>query len=394
MKSDVLIIGAGIVGLATAYQILNKNPGLTVHILDKECKAALHQTSRNSGVIHSGIYYKPGSLKAKNCLEGKKAILSFCEQKNIPFRKVGKIIVATQKNELPLLEDLYQRGVANGLSIEKIGPEKIKEIEPHAHALEAIWVPECSIVSYAKIASNLCEDLKEKDAEFFFNSKVVSITHDNDLVRVVTHKEEFTTKQLINCAGLYSDSLVPKKFRKDFQIIPFRGEYFELESSRKNLVKGLIYPVKDPRFPFLGVHLTRMINGKVEAGPNAVLAMAREAYKKTDFNLNEFIQTLSFPGFWKMAFNYWNIGLYEMYRSFSKQAFVKDLQKLIPEITKNDLVPAKSGIRAQVVLKSGQLPDDFIFINEKNILHVVNAPSPAATASFAIGKHLANLVFP
>lgn len=380
MTYDYVVIGAGIVGLATAYQLKNLHPQASIVVLEKEVEPGLHQTGRNSGVVHTGVYYKPGSLKAANCILGRHELLKFCETANISFRKMHKVILATRPDELHTLEEIYKKGMANkvpGLSL--IGPEALKEIEPYATGLKVLLVPECHIIDYKKVAENLAEQLN-----VLYNTKVLKIVTKGSLFPVVqTTKGDFTCKFVINCAGLYSDRLAGKN-----RILPFRGEYYELK--RTDLVRGLIYPVPDPKFPFLGVHLTPMMNGKVEAGPNAVLAMGREGYTKG--NWRETTWTMRHRGFWKMAFKYWKAGLYELARSKSKALFLKDLQRLVPEIKSEDLISGNSGIRAQVVTQEGKLMDDFAFEREDRVLHVINAPSPAATASFAIGKAIAKMV--
>jgi L-2-hydroxyglutarate oxidase len=387
----VIIIGAGIVGLATGYQLLKARPDLKVIILEKEAEPAKHQTGNNSGVIHSGVYYKPGSLKAKNCTAGKEELLQFCSQFGIPTQKLGKVIVASQKDQLPRLDEIESRGKANGVKLERIGPSRLKEIEPQVQALEALWIPECSIISYKQVAKHLASEIQRMGGEIHFGESAEEIRQENDHILLLTSKNTYQATSLINCAGLFSDRIARKILGRKVthRILPFRGEYYELDSTKQHLVKGLIYPVPDPRFPFLGVHLTRMIDGKVEAGPNAILAMAREGYKKTDINFRDCLDTFTYPGFWKMALKYWQAGLYEMARSFSKKLFLRDLQQLVPSIEERDLSPGGAGIRAQVVTREGKLVDDFSILEEKRMVHVLNAPSPAATASFAIGRYVA-----
>lgn len=390
-KLDVVIVGSGIVGLAVGYQLLKSNRNLRMRILEKETEVAKHQTGNNSGVIHSGIYYKPGSLKANNCIEGRKELLVFCENFGIKVQKLGKVIVATDQQQLGRLSDIEARGKANGVALERACKARLKEIEPHVEALEGLWVPDCAIVSYKQVADRLALEFQKLGGELGLGEEVLSIG--NSLVR--TSKDEYHSKCTVNCAGLFSDRIAKGVFGEDEmpgKILPFRGEYYELCEAKKHLVRGLIYPVPDPRFPFLGVHLTRMIDGKVEAGPNAVLAMKREGYRKTDFDLKDCIDTLSFSGFWKMAASYWQAGLYEMARSFSKDLFLRDLQKLVPGIEKKDLEPAGAGVRAQMVTREGKTVDDFMIMERKDMIHVLNAPSPAATASFSIGKKIAALV--
>lgn len=391
-KLDVVIIGAGIVGLATGYQLLKLNPDLKVRILEKEDEVAKHQTGNNSGVIHSGIYYKPGSLKAKNCIAGKNELIEFCARFGIGVQKVGKVIVATDQAQLPRLTDIETRGRANGVEMERVCASRLKEIEPHVQAIEGLWVPNCSIVSYREVARKIGDEFQRLGGEICFQEVVQTINTKGSETYIQTSKQEHVTSFVVNCAGLFSDRIARASLGEEKvpnRILPFRGEYYELCQSKSSLVKGLIYPVPDPRFPFLGVHLTRMVNGKVEAGPNAILATAREGYRKSDFNFQDCIDVLSYPGFWKMAANYWKAGAYEVARSFSKKLFLKDLQKLVPAIEEKDLVPGGAGIRAQVVTREGKLVDDFSILEERNMVHVLNAPSPAATASFAIGRHIA-----
>lgn len=389
---DVVIVGAGIVGLATAYQLLLAKPGLKIAILEKEASPASHQTGRNSGVVHSGIYYKPGSLKAKNCIAGKKELLAFCERFGIETQQVGKVIIATNENEIPLLDEIAERGKANGVSLQKVDPFQLKEIEPYAQGKKALWIPECAILSYPAVARALVKEIGRLGGAVHFSQSVQKIETQQKKIKIETKNREFEASVLINCAGLFSDRLAQKALGKDAglgQIIPFRGEYYELSAEKRHLIKGLIYPVKDPRFPFLGVHLTRMIDGGVEAGPNAVLALAREGYKKSDINFKDCLEMVSFAGFWKMAAQHWTTGIYEILRSCSKKLFLRDLQKLVPNLEEKDLAAGNRGIRAQAVANNGKLIDDFAIVEEKKMIHVLNAPSPAATASFSIGRHIA-----
>lgn len=389
---DVVIAGAGIVGLATAYQFMQLHPEWKIQILEKEPKPAMHQTGRNSGVVHTGIYYKPGSLKAKNCIQGRKKLLSFCDQENIPYQKKYKLIVATRAEELPRLEELFIRGQANGVpDLAILSREQAIELEPNLDAIQALYVPHCHIVDYSLVAAGLCNWIQRNNGSIAFNEPLLEVLDGGRTC--IAKNEVYKTRIFINCTGLYSDRLAKKATGKTLhQILPFRGEYYELIPEKKNVVNGLIYPVPDPRFPFLGVHLTPMMNGKVEAGPNAVLAFAREGYRKTDFDWRDVKEILSYPGFWKMASRYWKSGVYEVARSTSKKLFLKDLQRLIPSLGENDLEPGGSGIRAQVVTNEGKLFDDFLFLQEDSMLHVLNAPSPAATASFAIGQTLVTMV--
>jgi L-2-hydroxyglutarate oxidase len=389
--TDILIIGGGIVGLATALKLKQANPHLTLILLEKESELAKHQTGNNSGVIHSGLYYKPGSLKAINCIKGYHLLLDFCKENEIPFELCGKVVVATSEEELPLLDNLFVRGQQNGLgNLRKLSQGELKEIEPHVNGIKGIFVPQTGIVDYTLVALKYGELLMELGAEIKLNEKVVSITTINNQSTVVTEKSSYTAKLVINCAGLYSDKVTSMTREKvNYKIIPFRGEYFKLRKEKEYLVKNLIYPVPDPNFPFLGVHFTRMAKGGVEAGPNAVLAFRREGYKKSDINLAELAETLAWPGFQKVAAKYWKTGFGEMYRSFSKTAFTKALQKLLPEIKEEDLVEGGAGVRAQACDRDGGLVDDFLILEEKNVINVCNAPSPAATSSLAIGETVA-----
>ncbi len=387
-KADVIIVGAGIVGLATAYSLVKKNPGLKVIILEKENSLAKHQTGHNSGVLHSGIYYKPGSLKAKNCREGKLAMEQFCCENEIDYDICGKVIVAVEKKELPAMENIYKRGRDNGISCELIDQKRLNELEPHASGVGAIHVPEAGIVNYRQVCEKLAKIIVEKESEIFTGSKVTSIKSQSNsvIVEATQINQPIEGKWLINCAGLYSDKVTSLTQNPDVKIIPFRGEYFELKTEAHHLCKNLIYPVPDPNFPFLGVHFTHMIDGTVECGPNAVLAGAREGYKKTDINFGELMETITYPAFWKIALKYWQTGLGEMHRSISKSAFVKALQRLVPDIRAEHLEEAPAGIRAQALSPDGKLVDDFLIQQNGRVVNVCNAPSPAATASLNIGR--------
>lgn len=394
MKYDVIIVGAGLVGLATGYHTVKKNPSFKVLILEKEDDVAKHQSGNNSGVIHSGIYYKPGSLKAKNCIEGYNSIINFAKEYGIDYDLCGKIIVATSKQELSSLENIYRRGEENGLKdLKFLSRAEFKEYEPHCEGVKAIRVPQTGIIDYPGIAKKLKELFEELGGEVKFSQKVISISDKKDEITVITDKNEFQSDKLISCAGLYSDKLTKMTNNdNDVVIIPFRGEYYKLKEEKKHLVKHLIYPVPDPNFPFLGVHFTRMIDGAVEAGPNAVLAFKKEGYKFTDFDLGETMQTLTWPGFRKIVAKYGKTGLGEIHRSLSKSAFTNALQKLIPEIQQKDLVSGGAGVRAQACDREGNLLDDFDIVNKGNIIHVRNAPSPAATSCLAIGEKISDLI--
>jgi L-2-hydroxyglutarate oxidase len=390
---DVAIVGGGIVGLATALQIKNSNPSLQLVLIEKEDELAKHQTGNNSGVIHSGLYYKPGSLKASNCIHGYHLLVNFCRQNEIPFDLCGKIVVASEEKELPLLENLLNRGGQNGLqNLKKLRKEELVDYEPHVTGLAGIFVPQTGIVDYKKVAQKYGELIQKMDGQIQLNEKVLDIQGSESNSVVITQKTSYTTKLVINCAGLYSDKVARMTVPKlNVKIIPFRGEYFKLKKEKEYLVKNLIYPVPDPNFPFLGVHFTRMAKGGVEAGPNAVLAFQREGYKKSDINFSELAETLAWPGFQKVAAKYWRTGFGEMYRSFSKAAFTKALQKLIPEIQETDLVEGGAGVRAQACDRDGGLVDDFLILEENHVINVCNAPSPAATSSLAIGETVSAL---
>lgn len=386
MHCDCIVIGAGLIGLSTAYQILLRNPTLKIVVCDKEKKPAFHQSGRNSGVVHSGVYYKAGSLKAKNCVQGRKELLHFCEGR-VRIENIHKVILAKSPREIAYLEELKLRADANGVpGVQIIGSEKLSEIEPHASALKALYLPFCQIIDYSAVADEFCREIKRMGGVIVFEEEFLRFQDKT----VICSKNEYQSKIVINCAGLHSDR-IGRAFLGylDHRILPFRGEYYLLRDERRSLVKGLIYPVPDPKFPFLGVHLTPMISGKVEAGPNAILATAREGYRRSDVLLRDLRDIFSYPGFWKMAARYWRAGAYEIVRSCSKTLFAKDVQKLVPEIEERDLIPGGAGIRAQVVKRDGKLMDDFCICEDQNSIHVINAPSPAATACFAIGKSVA-----
>ena len=388
--TDICIIGSGIVGLATAWQISKQHPNLRITILDKESEPAYHQTGHNSGVLHSGIYYKPGSLKAINCRAGKAAMEVFCKEEGIAHDICGKVIVATATEELPQLQNIYKRGQENGVNCEIIDRHRLQELEPHAAGIQAIHVPEAGIINYKEVCLRLIQRVQEAGENLLhLNTKVLKIVPDRDRLRVLCNSREIDTKYVINCAGLHSDRITRAGGQKpDVQIFPFRGEYYELKLSAQHLCKTLIYPVPDPRYPFLGVHFTRLIEGGVECGPNAVFATAREGYSRFDVHLGDLLESLTYPGFFKLLKNVWQEGAAELHRSFSKAAFVKALQRLIPEIQSDQLVEAPSGVRAQAVSPDGSLLDDFLIQRNQNIINVCNAPSPAATSSLNIGKHI------
>ena len=394
MNADIVIVGGGIVGLATAYHLTEKYPDKKILVLEKEDEVAHHQTGNNSGVIHSGLYYKPGSLKAKNCIDGYHMMIQFCDEHKIPYDLCGKVVVATDKSELGRLRDLFDRGRENGLEgLEMLDQARLKEIEPHLAGIQGIRVPQTGIVSYKQVCQKLAEIITQRGGEIHLNTLVQSMKETADNVQITTSTISVECQLIINCAGLYSDEVAKMHLGKlDTRIIPFRGEYFELTAEAEHLVKHLIYPVPDPNFPFLGVHFTRMIGGGIEAGPNAVFAFKKEGYLRTDFNFKEFFGSLLWPGFQKVMLKYWKTGLGEMYRSFSKKAFTKALQRLIPEVQEEHLVPAPAGVRAQACDRTGGLLDDFKIVHEKRAIHVINAPSPAATSSLSIGKTISDMV--
>ena len=393
---DVTIIGAGIVGLATALKIAAAHPGARLLVLDKEAQIAQHQTGHNSGVIHSGLYYRPGSVKAATCVAGRKALLEFCDRNGVPYEICGKTVVATSANEVPRLEELHRRGLANGLKgLEVLGPEKLRDFEPHVAGVKGLHVPETGIIDYKKVAEAYATNIRASGGDIRTSHRVIAILERGAEIVLQTSAGDYRTRHAINCGGLQSDLVARMMGAADrageekHQIIPFRGEYYKLAAEKYSLVSNLIYPVPDPAFPFLGVHFTRMINGGVEAGPNAVFAFSREGYRKFDINLTDVGRTLLFRGFWAMAGKYWQTGFGELYRSLSKRAFVRALQKLLPEITEKDLISGGSGVRAQAVSARGTLVDDFVIRQSRNAIHVLNAPSPGATASLAIGESIA-----
>jgi L-2-hydroxyglutarate oxidase len=394
MLYDIIIIGGGIVGLATGLKIKESRPELKVVILEKESEVAKHQTGNNSGVIHSGLYYKPGSLKATNCINGYHELIRFCEQESIPFELTGKVVVATKKEQIPILNGLLERGLQNGLTgTRSITLDELKEYEPYCAGVAAIHVPQTGIVDYKLVAQTYAKKFQSIGGEIFLDHKVLKINNLNSVSSIKTKYHEFVGKLVINCAGLYSDKVAQMSQEEslDVKIIPFRGEYYKIKKEREYLVKNLIYPVPDPNFPFLGVHFTRMMKGGVEAGPNAVLAFKREGYKRSQINLAELSETLAWPGFQKVAAKYWKTGMGEMYRSFSKTAFTNALKELIPDIQESDLVDGGAGVRAQACDRTGGLLDDFCIRENEYAINVLNAPSPAATSSLSIGGTVSGL---
>ncbi len=391
---DIAIIGGGIVGLATGLEFTRQFPGASLAVIEKEPSVASHQTGHNSGVIHSGIYYKPGSLKARLCAEGVNALVRFCDAHEVPYEICGKVIVATTEEELPKLDEIYRRGIENGLQgLRMLTADEIRELEPHAAGIRGIHVPSTGIVDYAGVARKYAELIEAGGGSIHLSHEVIGLRSSGPNTVVETTRGEIEARLVINCAGLFSDRISRMARAKlDLTIVPFRGEYYELAPSKRHYIKGLIYPVPDPRFPFLGVHFTKRISGGVEAGPNAVLALKREGYKKTSFSPGDVWRYASFPGFWIMAAKYWTASVDEYRRSLSKRAFVRSLQRLVPEITGEDLEPGGSGVRAQALSRDGKLLDDFHFVYTDGVVHVCNVPSPAATASLAIGRHIVNTI--
>lgn len=385
---DYVVIGGGIIGLSTAMQLIESFPNAKIALIEKENAIATHQSGRNSGVIHSGIYYRPGSMKARFAKRGSERLIEFCERHDVPYERCGKLIVAVDKRELPQLEKLYQRGLENGLDVKMLSGEEVNEREPHVRALKGVYVPSTGIVNYIDVATAYANVFRSAGGEIFTNTELRSVSETQDDITLETTTNDIETKAVINCAGLYSDKVAQLfGLKLDVQIVPFRGEYYELDSS-KHLLNNLIYPVPNPDFPFLGVHFTRMMNGHVHIGPNAVLSFKREGYVKTDFDVRETMSVLTYPAFWKIAFRNAKEGLQEMYKSISKKAFLQDVQRYFPMITEGELHPADAGVRAQALSNDGKLLDDFLIAKTKRAIHVLNAPSPAATASLEIGRYI------
>ncbi len=385
-RYDITVIGGGIIGAATAMRLAKTYPNLKIGVVEKERAVAGHQTGHNSGVIHSGIYYAPGSLKATNCVAGSKELMAFCDENEIPYELCGKLIIATSQEELPRLDELFRRGTANGVpGLEMVDATRLREIEPEASGLRGLLSPATGIIDYTQVTKAYVTQLQRHGGEIIFNARVNSIEQRGNRTHLMTTAGEVETRYLINCAGLYADKVATMMgLDVDIRIIPFRGEYYFLKPEARRLVKGLIYPVPNPEFPFLGVHFTRSIHGGVEAGPNAVFALAREGYTKSAINPKETVWSLSYGGFWHMARKYWKTGAHEVYRSFSKKAFTQALQRLVPAIREDDLQTGGAGVRAQAVDRTGKLIDDFRIVEGHNSVHVLNAPSPGATASLAI----------
>ncbi|MDE2572826.1 MAG: L-2-hydroxyglutarate oxidase [bacterium] len=388
---DIAIVGGGIVGLATARELSMRHASLKVAVFEKEPELAAHQTGHNSGVIHSGIYYKPGSFKAKLCVEGKRMLWQFCEQKEIPYKSVGKLIVATNEAEVTRLQDVYQRGLANDAEagFQLIGPEQIKEIEPNCVGLQAVHSPKTGIIDYGRVSRAYADDAKGNGAEIFTGAEVEGIRRDGGTNVLSTKRGDFSAKYVVSCAGLYADRVARMTGSEPSpKIVPFRGDYYVMKPGRSDIVKGNIYPVPDPAFPFLGVHFTPRMNGEMWLGPNAVLAFAREGYTFFKVNPRDLAETLSYGGFWKLAAKYPQIGYTEMYRDLSKRAFVAECRRFVPSLTADDVVKGPAGVRAQALDESGAMVDDFVFSGSQGVIHVRNAPSPAATSSMAIGKYI------
>ena len=391
MQYDVAIIGGGIVGLATGWQLLNRHPGLNLVILEKESAIATHQSDRNSGVIHSGIYYKPGSAKALNCVKGHAMLLEFCKTYDIPFELCGKVIVANREDQLPVLNTIFQRGIDNGLNgIAKLNEEDVHDIEPHCSAIQGIWVPQAGIIDYRRVANQLASLILSKGGSILTGFEVQSLLARQHDVMIYSSNREIKSRYVISCAGLYSDRIAKMAgLESPYQIVPFRGEFYSLSTEASKLVRGLIYPVPDVNFPFLGVHLTKRIQGGVEAGPNAVLAFRREGYNHFDIHVGELAEALRYSGFQSLARKHWRKGMEEMKRSFSKSAFLKSLQELVPELRSEDISRSRNGVRAMALDKEGNMVDDYVVLEQERMLHLLNAPSPAATSCLSIGEFVA-----
>ncbi|TFZ51601.1 L-2-hydroxyglutarate oxidase [Serratia proteamaculans] len=386
---DVIIIGAGLVGLGIANALQESNPALRILILEKESGPAAHQSGHNSNVVHSGIYYAPGSLKARLAKLGNQSMFAFCREHDLYHDQCGKVIVATQLKELALLENIYQRGLQNGLAVNRLSQAQLREREPHVNGLEALLVPDAGIVNYSQVAAKLAEIIEQRGAEIHYGQQVEGISESSDVVSIRTQHTQYQAKWLVNCAGLFSDRIAALAgYQTGMKIVPFRGEYYVLNDDKNYLVNHLVYPVPNPNFPFLGVHFTRMYNGKRDVGPNAVLAFKREGYRKCDFSLRDLGEVLAYRGFWKIAGNYLGEGLAEVRRSLSRQCFTENARQLIPELQPEDIQPGPAGVRAQALTADGKLVDDFHFVKGRRSLHVCNAPSPAATASLEIGREI------
>jgi len=387
---DVAIIGGGIVGLATAYRLTETHPDLSIAVLEKEDEVAAHQTSHNSGVIHSGVFYEPGSLKAENCREGKRALIDFCEREGVDYEMCGKVVVAAEEEEIPELKRIQEKGRANDVECTRIGPDRLHEIEPHVRGVAALHVPGAGIVDYPGMAQALANRLHERGHDIRTGAEVLDVRTEPDHVRIVSTAGDVTARHAVNCAGLYADRVAQMSGQEglDVQIVPFRGEYYELVPERRDLCRHLIYPVPDPDFPFLGVHFTRMVDGRVECGPSAVLSFAREGYRLTDVDWSELWEILTYPGFQKLSARHWRKGTRELLQSMSKRVYLRAARHLIPEVQMEDFVQSRAGVRAQALHPDGSLEDDFLIMETDRVVNVVNAASPAATSALNIGQLL------
>lgn len=389
---DIVVVGGGIVGTATAYRLKRIYPDSRIILIEKEKELAFHQTGHNSGVIHSGIYYRPGSLKAKTAVYGSYLMKEFCKKYGIPFEVTGKLIVATREKEIFFLKKIYKRGIKNGVfGLRILSKEEIEEMEPLVKGLKAIYVPGTGIVDFKKVTEKLGELFKKEGGEIILSNRLENVEYHNNYLVLITQKEEIKTRYLITCAGLHADRIARLGGGKPgVRIIPFRGEYYKIK--RKDIVKRLIYPVPDPRYPFLGVHLTKKLDGEIEAGPNAFFAFAREGYRRSEINLRDIFESLTYAGFIKLSFKHWSTGVKELLKTFSKRIFLNELKKIIPDIKEEEILKGGSGIRAQAVSPDGKLVDDFFLIVRPRIIHVCNAPSPAATASLAIAEEISKML--
>lgn len=396
MKYDVLIAGAGIVGVSTAYQLLRRSPDLRIVLLEKEAEPAMHQTGHNSGVMHSGIYYKPGSYKAWNCIQGYQMLVEYCTNQNIPFKLIGKLIVANQPHEIPKLNQIYNNGIQNGLqNLQLLSPGQVTEIEKNVRCKQAILIPQAGIIDYKQVVKSLALNISKNDSHIEPNKKIINVQQKKgELIVTCSDQSEYVSDFFINCSGLQSDRIAKMcGIKLNFKIIPFKGNYFKLNAAKKNIVERLIYPVPDPQFPFLGIHYTRMMNGDQTLGPNAVLALDREGYSNNAFDFKDSMDILNYPGFWKLIAKHWKTGISEYRRNYSKTYFAMKASEMTPGIHSEDLEPAGSGIRAQLVDDQGSMVEDFVRIRSAHMIHVCNAPSPAATAGLSIGNQIADWYF-
>jgi len=391
-RFDAVVIGGGIVGLSTALQLLERRPGLRLAVLEKEPELASHQSGHNSGVLHAGLYYRPGSLKARLCREGKLEVERFADEHGIPYEHRGKVVVALDESELPRLAELERRGAENGVEgLRAIGPDELRELEPHAAGIRALHSPKTGVIDFRRVALAYADEVRARGGEILTGREATAIRSAGDACEIATSAGPVETRVVVACAGLHSDRVAAMtgSAPRDHRIVPFRGDYYTLKPEARRLVNGLVYPVPDPTYPFLGVHFTRQIDGGVVAGPNAVLALAREGYRRTDVSARDVADTLAFPGFWRLAARNLRMGALEAWRDAVKPAFVRELQRYVPEIRAGDVDFGPSGVRGQALARDGSLADDFLLAEAQNVLHVLNAPSPAATASPAIGRYLA-----